>query len=246
MKSVSFHKILLLTMLLSAAALAQTAEPALSAGEVMTLLGKGSDDGLAYTATELAAILQPSASATTRGLKAGEGTAVPGTTGSGVLPDLQIHFATNSAKVSPKAQQQLEVLAQAIQFPALRNLRFEIAGHTDATGSAQANQLLSQRRAAAAVDLLTQVYAITPDRLQAVGYGEAHLAVPPTRPAVQIGGSRCGWNRLALTPQGHRFGLIRAEAITAITERGRLLLQGHEVRSFPRRPRADAARAALW
>ena len=176
MKLALLRGILALNTLLPAAALAQTAEPALSAGEVTTLLNQGSDDGVAFSAAELAAILEPSASAATRGLKAGEGTAAPGAKGSGVIPDLQIHFATNSAKVSPEAQRQLAALAQAMQFPALRDLRFEIAGHTDARGSDQMNQLLSQRRAAAVVEFLTRNSSIAPDRLEAVGYGEAQLA----------------------------------------------------------------------
>ena len=63
-----------------------------------------------------------------------------------------------------------------MQFPRLEDLRFEIAGHTDARGSEQMNQLLSQRRAASVVEFLTQGYSIAPDRLEAVGYGEAQLA----------------------------------------------------------------------
>ena len=63
-----------------------------------------------------------------------------------------------------------------MQFPQLQDRRFVTAGHTDARGSAQANQVLSQKRAAAVVDYLTRGHAIAPDRLEAVGYGEAQLA----------------------------------------------------------------------
>ena len=38
------------------------------------------------------------------------------------------------------------------------------------------NQLLSQRRAVAVVEFLTRNSSIAPDRLEAVGYGEAQLA----------------------------------------------------------------------
>jgi outer membrane protein OmpA-like peptidoglycan-associated protein len=138
----------LLGAMLPAAAWAQNAKPALSPDEIQTMLQQGDDGGVAYSASELAAILEPSAADTTRGLRPGEGSAAPGTKGSGVVPDLQVRFATASAKVSPEARQQLAALALAMQFPRLQDMRLVIAGHTDARGSAQANQVLSQKRAA--------------------------------------------------------------------------------------------------
>jgi outer membrane protein OmpA-like peptidoglycan-associated protein len=140
----------LLGAMLPAAAWAQNAKPALSPDEIQTMLQQGGGgEGVAYSASELAAILEPSAADTTRGLRPGEGSAAPGTKGSGVVPDLQVQFATASAKVSPEARQQLAALARAMQFPQLQDRRFVIAGHTDARGSAAFNQTLSQRRAAA-------------------------------------------------------------------------------------------------
>jgi outer membrane protein OmpA-like peptidoglycan-associated protein len=178
MKLALLRGILALNTLLPAAALSQTAEPAFSPDEIAAMLDRGTDDGVAFSDQEIAAILDTSASPRKRSLKAGEGTAEPGAKGSGVIPDLQIHFATGSAKVSREAQQQLAALARAMQFPRLQDLRFQIAGHTDARGSNQMNQLLSQRRAAAVVDFLTDAYSIAPNRLEAVGYGEAQLADP--------------------------------------------------------------------
>jgi OmpA-OmpF porin, OOP family len=173
----------LLGAMLPAAAGAQDAKPALSADEIAAMLQQGGGDaGVAYSAGDLAAILEPSSPDTTRGLRPGEGPAAPGTKGSGVVPDLQVRFATNSARVSPEARRQLAALARALQFPQLQDRGFVIAGHTDARGSAQANQLLSQRRAAAVVDYLTHGHAIAPDRLEAVGYGEAQL-LDPANPA---------------------------------------------------------------
>ena len=170
--------IVALGVLLPAAALAQDARPAFSPDEIAAMLDRSAGTEGAFTPDEIATILDTSASPRKRGLKAGEGADAPGAAGSGVIPDLRIEFATGSAKISPDAQQKLAALARAMQFPQLQDVHLEIAGHTDARGSVRSNQLLSQRRAAAAVDLLTQVYAITPDRLQAVGYGEAHLADP--------------------------------------------------------------------
>ncbi|QOI97299.1 MAG: OmpA family protein [Flammeovirgaceae bacterium] len=51
------------------------------------------------------------------------------------------------------------------------NLKVEIAGHTDAIGTAAYNKLLSQRRAEAVKDFLTKK-GIDPRRITAVGYGK--------------------------------------------------------------------------
>lgn len=51
------------------------------------------------------------------------------------------------------------------------NLKVEIAGHTDAIGTATYNKLLSQRRAEAVKDFLTKK-GIDPRRITAVGYGK--------------------------------------------------------------------------
>jgi outer membrane protein OmpA-like peptidoglycan-associated protein len=159
-------------------ALAQDARPAFSPDEIAAMLDRSAGTGGAFSDVEIATILDTSASPRQRGLKPGVGVDPPGAAGSGVIPDLRIQFATGSAKISPDAQQKLAALARALQFPQLQNVQLEIAGHTDARGSEQSNQLLSHRRAAAAVDLLTQVYSIEPDRLSAVGFGEAQLADP--------------------------------------------------------------------
>lgn len=170
--------VLALSTLLPTAALAQDTALPSSAPALSALLAEQSGGGTAYTADDLATILDPSATLATRGLKPGDGPAVPGAKGSGVVPDLRVHFATGSARLSPEASQQLAALAQAMQFPNLQTLRFEIAGHTDARGSAESNQMLSQRRARAVVEFLTESYDIAPDRLEAWGYGEARLADP--------------------------------------------------------------------
>ena len=52
--------------------------------------------------------------------------------------DLQIAFALNSAALLPQARQQLGELAGALQSPRLAGRRFEVAGHTDSSGSASA------------------------------------------------------------------------------------------------------------
>ena len=175
---------------LPAAAWAQGASPALSAEEIAKMLKPGvelttsADDGV-MSAEELAAIHKPAAPAgATRSLSAGTGTAPakqPGQSGSGVV-NLQVNFASGSSKISPEARAQLDQLGRAMSYPELQDLRFQIAGHTDARGSADANKRLSQKRAEAVVGYLVTEYSITPTRLQAVGFGEEDL-IDPANPA---------------------------------------------------------------
>lgn len=54
------------------------------------------------------------------------------------------------------------------------NVRIEISSHTDARGSASANQILSERRARSVVNYLVSK-GINKSRLVAVGYGESRL-----------------------------------------------------------------------
>ena len=53
-------------------------------------------------------------------------------------------------------------------------LKIELGGHTDSQGSDAHNQDLSERRAAAVVDYLTEA-GISADRLKSAGYGETQL-----------------------------------------------------------------------
>jgi outer membrane protein OmpA-like peptidoglycan-associated protein len=136
----------------------------------------------AYSTEQLIGILKPNVGAT-RSLSPGTGPAVPpGTTGSGLLPDLKILFPFNSAELRPDTLLQLDALGHALQSNSLAMFRFEIAGHTDAVGPDGYNDGLSERRAAAVTGYLEESYGIDPGRLQARGYGKRHLidAANPT------------------------------------------------------------------
>lgn len=79
-------------------------------------------------------------------------------------------FATDSAKVSPKFQSQLQTVAQSfIQYP---NTTIEVVGHTDSTGDANYNMDLSLRRAQAVRDVLVSD-GVAPGRIRATGVGES-------------------------------------------------------------------------
>lgn len=84
---------------------------------------------------------------------------------------LPVQFAFDSADILPAARQQLDALAEGIlMLPTLQSVVIE--GHTDASGSDQYNEQLSQRRAYAVKRYLVASHHIDPARLRAVGLGE--------------------------------------------------------------------------
>jgi outer membrane protein OmpA-like peptidoglycan-associated protein len=91
--------------------------------------------------------------------------------------DLNIPFEINSSELRPQARQQLVQLETALQNDQLSKYRFEIAGHTDASGSAAYNRTLSRARAESVRQFLVD-RGIDPDRLEVVGRGEDDLLHP--------------------------------------------------------------------
>ena len=91
--------------------------------------------------------------------------------------DLKIPFEFNSSNLAPEAEAQLLQLIEALNRDALSTFRFEIAGHTDASGAAEYNRRLSEARANAVRQFLV-ARGIAPNRLESVGLGEEELADP--------------------------------------------------------------------
>jgi outer membrane protein OmpA-like peptidoglycan-associated protein/Tol biopolymer transport system component len=79
-----------------------------------------------------------------------------------------IFFKSGSAELS--ATSAMELNRMVTMLNELPNLRIEVSGHTDNTGSAKLNQRLSTARAKAVVDYLIEA-GINADRLTYVGYG---------------------------------------------------------------------------
>jgi outer membrane protein OmpA-like peptidoglycan-associated protein len=84
---------------------------------------------------------------------------------------LPVQFGFDSADILPGARAQLDALAQGIRLlPALKTVVIE--GHTDAVGTDQYNEQLSQRRAYAVKRYLVAEHHIDPSRLRAIGLGK--------------------------------------------------------------------------
>jgi OmpA-OmpF porin, OOP family len=88
-----------------------------------------------------------------------------------------IHFAFDSADLTPEARAVLDQLAVALGSDALAGSRFLIEGHTDAVGSEAYNQELSEQRAEAVRRYLAG-RQVEPSRLESAGEGESELLEP--------------------------------------------------------------------
>jgi OmpA-OmpF porin, OOP family len=82
-----------------------------------------------------------------------------------------ITFATNSTTLTTTARSALDKVARALQSDKLAAFKFRVEGHADPRGNPDANMTLSQQRAQAVVDYLTQQDGIAAERLSAIGKG---------------------------------------------------------------------------
>jgi outer membrane protein OmpA-like peptidoglycan-associated protein len=89
--------------------------------------------------------------------------------------DFAITFEYDSAEIRSGSYHILDTLAEALKTDALQATNFLVNGHTDAKGSDDYNQELSQRRADAVAAYLVDRHDISADRLQAIGFGESKL-----------------------------------------------------------------------
>ena len=85
--------------------------------------------------------------------------------------DLLVTFEFDSDKLTAAAKENLDQFAQALHDPRLKGQRFEIDGHTDATGTEQYNLGLSERRAAAVMAYLA-TRGVEENELKARGFGK--------------------------------------------------------------------------
>jgi outer membrane protein OmpA-like peptidoglycan-associated protein len=105
--------------------------------------------------------------------------------------DLEIRFDYNSADIAKTSEQAVQELGKALSDPTLKGSTFVVAGHTDAVGTEQYNQGLSERRADTIKRYLTEKYGINGSDLVTVGYGEskpkdASAPMDPANRRVQV------------------------------------------------------------
>ncbi|WP_431474305.1 OmpA family protein [Marinobacter sp. KM021] len=85
--------------------------------------------------------------------------------------ELRVQFPTNSSVIDATFDNEIRRVADFMaEYP---ETTVEIAGHSDSIGDAEYNRFLSQRRAEAVANRLTTVLGVDPDRVSAMGYGEA-------------------------------------------------------------------------
>lgn len=80
-----------------------------------------------------------------------------------------ITFDVGKSVIKPESMGEINRIVKLMQENP--DLKFEVQGHTDATGNAAANQTLSEQRAQAIVAKLTEL-GVSADRLTAVGKGQ--------------------------------------------------------------------------
>jgi outer membrane protein OmpA-like peptidoglycan-associated protein len=93
-----------------------------------------------------------------------------------------ITFDLGSWEVTPDQYQRLAPIAEGIRRAIAKNADevFLIEGHTDATGNDEDNLSLSDRRAEAVSDILTEQFKVPPENLTTQGYGAQQLKVQTT------------------------------------------------------------------
>lgn len=99
-----------------------------------------------------------------------EAVAAGGTEADGSIAFKNVLFETGSATLLPVSGQELDRLVNVLLDQP--SLRVEIAGHTDDVGDEQANQLLSEQRAAAVSEYLRE-HEVDSSRITTTGYGES-------------------------------------------------------------------------
>jgi len=90
-----------------------------------------------------------------------------------------ITFGFGSAEIAEDQITRMENVANAMLEILKKNPAetFLIEGHTDAVGSDRANLVLSDRRAEAVAEALTNVFEIPPENMATQGYGERYLKI---------------------------------------------------------------------
>lgn len=102
--------------------------------------------------------------------------------------ELRVQFPNNSSVIDHTFDPEIRKVADFMA--ANPETTVEIAGHTDSSGAANYNQFLSQRRAEAVANRLTESLGVDPARVSAVGYGESQPIMDNDTPEGRAGNRR--------------------------------------------------------
>lgn len=83
---------------------------------------------------------------------------------------LNIQFGINKTDVEQKYYPEIEKIATFLKDNPSSSVIIE--GHTDDSGAASYNQMISEKRAKAIANVLTQTFDISAARVNSIGYGE--------------------------------------------------------------------------
>lgn len=93
--------------------------------------------------------------------------------------DAEILFNTNSSVITERAKESIRELVKTINKYGQPNV--QIQGHTDATGTAEYNKWLSDKRAVSVKTFVTSA-GVSADRIQTMGYGDTKPVAPNNTP----------------------------------------------------------------
>ena len=110
-----------------------------------------------------------------RSLSGDRGVSVTGGETSVPSIDLKVNFAFDSARLDNESLLTLDVLGRALSSEDLKDQAIEVVGHTDAKGTLEYNDALSQRRAAAVVGYIIRNFTLDPALISSKGMGERQL-----------------------------------------------------------------------
>lgn len=85
--------------------------------------------------------------------------------------NMMVNFELDSTRLTPQGTENLDEFAKALTDEHLASARFIVEGYTDALGTTEHNQVLSEDRARAVTAFLVDK-GVPADRISAVGFGE--------------------------------------------------------------------------